>query len=161
MILLHSWTSLQTTFPTRANEWFMGFAMAGIGFVFLMNGGLFAAYPGPLGGLARFADQETWSGICLAAGLARLAALMINGLWWRSPLVRCIAAFVSCFIWWQLSAGLVANIGIASVFMPLCFVFDAYNAIRCGRKVGTSEFIHRLELRAEARHGHSRRSADA
>lgn len=161
MILLHSWNSLQTTFPTRAMEWFLGLAMMLLGLVFFYNAGLFAAYPGPLAGLARIADQPTWAGVCFALGFMRIGALLINGLWWRSPLVRCIMAFLSAFVWYWLSFGLVGNVGISAAFLPLCFVFDVWNAIRCGRKVGVSEFNHRLELRAEARYGHSGQSADA
>lgn len=161
MILVHSWKSLQTTFPTRANEWNLAMAMTAVGIVFGVNPTLFATYPGPFAGLASYADQDTWRNVCLAIGLARLCALTINGLWWRSPLVRCIMAFACCFVWWQLSAGLVANVGISSAFLPLCFIFDAYNAIRCGRKAGVSEYVHRLEQQAEARHGHSKHPADA
>lgn len=161
MILVHSWESLQTSFPTRANEWYLGLAMTVLGVVFLINPILFLTYPGPLAGLASFADQRTWCVICLGLGMLRLVALTINGLWWRSPSIRCVMAFLSCFVWWQLAWGLIGNIGIASAFLPLCVVFDAWNAIRCGRKAGVSEYVHRLELKAEARHGHSAKSADA
>lgn len=161
MILLHSWNSLQTTFPTRAAEWYMGLSMTALGVVFGYNTTLFAMYPVPLAGLARVADQPTWAAVCLSLGIVRLLALTINGLWWRSPMIRCIMAFGSCFVWWQLSAGLIANVGIASAFLPLCFIFDAYNAIRCGRKAGVSEYVHRLELEAETRNGHSGHPSDA
>ena len=159
MILVHSWESLQTTFPTRALEWFLTFALFNLGVIFWLTPDLFASNVG-WAGMANLADQSTWCAVCLIVGVARILALVINGLWWRSPLVRCVGAFISCFVWWQLSAGLIGNAGLGAAVLPLCFVGDVYNAIRCSRKSGVSEYVKRLELQAEARHGHNRHSAN-
>ncbi len=149
MILVHSWRSLQTTFPTRAMEWFFGLALTNLGFIFWLTPDLFEKNRG-WDALAAVADQDIWSNGCLVVGILRLGALMINGLWLRTPALRCAMAFLSCYVWWKLGVGLVGNAGLGAALLPLCFIFDAFNAIRIGREVGVSEFvIRRLNTSAD------------
>jgi hypothetical protein len=150
MILVHSWKSLQTTFQTRAMEWFFALCLVSLGLIFLFNHAAFATNPA-WRAMARFADQETWTLACLLVGGARLVALMINGLWFRTPAVRALMALLSCFFWWQIAVGLFSNAGIGAALMPWFFVFDAYNGIRVGREAGLSEYFHQMKKTAEAR----------
>jgi hypothetical protein len=153
MILMHSWRSLQTTFPTRAMEWCFAACLVSLGLVFAINSDAFVTNDA-WAGMARFADQTTWSVGCLVIGGLRACALTVNGFWFRTPALRAIMALLSCFIWWQVCYGLFANLGLGAAIMPWFFVFDAYNGIRVGREAGLSEYIHRVKKQAEAKsHG--------
>lgn len=61
-------------------------------------------------GLARIANEDTWGMFCLGAGIMRILALGING-WWVPVTyhLRSLTAFLSCFVWAQISLGLAAT----------------------------------------------------
>lgn len=150
MIFMHSWRSLQTTFPTRALEWFFALCLVSLGVVFAFNHDAFATNDA-WAGMARFAPQHWWVIACLAVGGARSAALMVNGMWYRTPAVRALMALISCFFWWQIAYGLFGNLGLGAAIIPWFFLFDAYNGVRVGREAGLSEFFHRMKK--AQRHG--------
>lgn len=156
MTWVHSWKSLQTTFPTRAMEWFFALGLTSLGFCFWLTEDLFASNPA-WAGMARYADQETWMMGCFAIGITRLAALMVNGLYYRTPLFRSLLAFISCFFWWQIGYGLIGNAGFAAAIVPWCFVFDGYNALRVGRESGVSEYVYRMKKASETQHDQRQR----
>src|SRR4051812_35457177 len=105
MIMLHGWQSLRQTFPVRKSEWTAAFVTFGISIVLLLNDDLFEQSAG-YDAMARVAPQWLWQWMLFAVGLGRLAVLGINGAYWRTPHLRALAAFVSCFTWWQIFAGL-------------------------------------------------------
>ncbi len=69
--------------------------------------------------------QETWADLLLACGTIRLAILMINGLWRRSPHMRALSAMLSCFFWMHIALSSYASFGLAfaayTVFLGLEF----------------------------------------
>lgn len=150
MIFMHSWKSLQTTFPTRAMEWLFAWGLLNFGLMMVINPDMMASSPA-WNGLLEVASQETWRLALLSVGTIRLAALLVNGMYWRTPHARCAMAFVSCYFWWKLTVGLFENLSFVAAFVPLFLVFDAYNGIRVGREVGVSEFVTRMRRKAEAR----------
>ena len=154
MIIVHSWKSLQTTFPTRAMEWFFAWGLLNLGLTMVFNQGLFESSPS-WAGLGAVASQATWGNALVIVGTVRLVALLVNGMYWRTPHARCLMAFVSCYFWWKFSLGLIGTLSFDAALVPLCFIFDVYNGIRTGREVGVSEFVVRMRRKAEARHGHT------
>lgn len=78
-----------------------------------------------------------WSGVCL--GLARIAALLINGSWRRSPGLRFIGAMTG-MIWWIIISGCYwAAVQGGSPDFPIRYAvfvlvaFEAYSCFRCGQ----------------------------
>ena len=80
-----------------------------------------------------------------------MLVLLINGAWWRSPHLRALMAFLSCFVWWQMSSDLVPNFALGFALLPPILALDAYNAIRAGREAGVAHYIQRRKVKAEAR----------
>lgn len=150
MILVHSVKSLKTTFDARAAEWALAVAMLNLGLAFTYNTTLFTS-SSAWDALAAFASQETWALACTTLGGTRLLILMINGAWWRTPHLRALMAFLSCFIWWQLAHDLVPNFSLGFAIIPPVLVLDAYNAIRAASEAGVAQFIQRRKVKAEAR----------
>lgn len=100
---------IKTHFGARASEWILACVLCSIGIMLLRPIDLFGdniAYFG----LARIASQSTWGWLCLACGLLRLFALIINGSWVPSTYhLRAITALLSCFFWFQLSLALMIS----------------------------------------------------
>ena len=58
----------------------------------------------PLGLFERHGESEAfWASLFGAAGLARVAALYVNGRWPRTPLIRTVCAGLGFVVWSQLS----------------------------------------------------------
>jgi hypothetical protein len=78
----------------------------------LAPGNIFSQSPA-WGTLSAIAPETAWGATAITVGLFRLAALVINGsfqgTWYGrwSPHVRGLASFLSCFLWMQLSWGLL------------------------------------------------------
>jgi hypothetical protein len=138
----HFSRSFRETFPTRASEWAMGAILFLWSAVLTINSDFFltaAMHP-----LARVASQETWAALCLSAGGGRLLVLAINGGWRRTPHLRAVTAFVSCFFWFQITIGLLQShsIGTGLAVYPVLFFLDVYNVFRAARDAGSSDRIH-------------------
>jgi len=125
MIFLHGWQSLKQTFPVRKAEWVNSFALLGLSIVLLQDD-LFERYAG-YAAMARFAPQEVWQWTLFMLAFGRLTVLAINGAYSRTPLLRWIGAFISCFAWWQISAGLVGNLGLGFILSGALFAHEALN----------------------------------
>lgn len=88
--------------------------------------------------LIAIAPEVVWGNFALAIGGLRLAALIINGQWRRTPLMRAIGA--ACGVmWWIVLGGLyviAANEGApAFPFMfcyPVFIFFEFFSMYRCG-----------------------------
>lgn len=123
---------------TRAVEYMLAWLMIGWG-------SMLAWYPGDiLVGLTyrfvvAFATEHTWAIVSLTAGTLRIIALIINGAWRRTPLVRfCAAAFG--LLWWTTLGGLYwlavlkGGAPFPNILSYAVFVyFEAYSCYRCGQ----------------------------
>lgn len=145
----HAWQSLRQTFPIRKSEWACAFVMFGISLVLALNPTLFEQFKG-YSGMARFAPQWAWEWALFAISSGRLAALTINGAYWRTPHFRAIFAFVACFGWWQITAGFVANFGMSFVLAGGWLVQDAFNFRQALAEAFASEALREAELRNDA-----------
>jgi len=130
MILVH-FDHFRETFPFRALEWLMAVFMIGWGFVLL--------HPSYDAGASAWADTlfasvspTTFGQACLVVGLIRFAALLINGMWWRTPFARLVTTFAANFLWVVIVFGLAASdtLNTGWAMYPACVVAELYNAFR-------------------------------
>jgi hypothetical protein len=145
---------LQKTFPIRVMEWLL----AGIMFSWSIVCWQLtpAEWSSPIySGLARFADANTWAFFAFWLGAMRLAALTINGAWRPSPHLRAVGAFLACFMWLQISLGMITAdiraLGIA-VF-PWLLLADIYNVFRASHDARVSDDRARQARRAGVSEG--------
>jgi hypothetical protein len=131
MILIHITASLRQTFHYRASEWALACITLLWSLILLANPNLFVENPS-LRSLGSMASQDVWVSGMLVAGGGRLVVLMINGAWHRTPHLRALGAFCSCFFWLEISLGLwhsgIASTGLA--VYPVLLLLDSYNVLR-------------------------------
>ena len=115
-------------FRVRAVEWLISGILFSWGLILL-------AGPTDIFGRAQFAElsrvapQHVWAVGCMAAGAARLGALMVNGAWRRSPYVRMAMALGSGLFWLQITLGFAAS-GVTTLGLAACpwfFLADLYS----------------------------------
>jgi hypothetical protein len=131
---------LTKTFPIRVTEWLL----AGIMFSWSIVCWNLSAHDwsSPIySGLSRLAEQNTWAFFAFWIGAMRIAALTINGAWRPSPHLRAVGAFLACFMWLQISLGLMTSdikaTGLA-VF-PWLLLADIYNVFRASHDARISD----------------------
>ena len=123
--------------PSRALEWHCALTT--------LLGGLILALPGASFDLSvvyqrleELMPEETWAVIVTGVGLIRVAALMINGHWRRTPILRAATAAIGAGFWGYATTlfivpGQPVPWGIAWVGM-LC-VSEIHNAMRAGSDI--------------------------
>lgn len=148
---LKAWQSLKVTFPIRKSEWIMAGATTAMWLVFATNTTLFEDFRG-MQPIARIAPQWVWSWFCFAAGVGRLTALLINGTHTHSPHARSIFAFLTCYLWYQLTLGLSDNFGIGMIFAGSFFITDMFNFKQALVEAATAEGLKNAERNHTARH---------
>lgn len=131
---------LTKTFPIRVMEWLL----AGIMFSWSIVCWKLtpAEWASPLySGMARLADANTWAFFAFWIGATRLAALAINGAWRPSPHLRAAGAFLACFVWLQISLGMMtANITATGIAVfPWLLLADIYNVFRASHDARVSD----------------------
>jgi hypothetical protein len=137
------------TFPVRVMEWLLAGIMFSWSIVCWKLTEADWAQP-MYSGLARFAENETWAFFAFWIGAWRLAALTINGAWRPSPHLRAIGAFLSCFMWLQISLGMMladARVTGIAVF-PWLLLADIYNVFRASHDARVSDDRARQARRA-------------
>lgn len=125
---------LQSHFPLRVTDWLAAGILTSWGFCCLALPP--QAWELPVHeGLARIAGQPVWGIAATGLGLVRMTALFINGAVRRTPHVRAIGAFLSAFLWLQLSfAMFMTSMPTISVAIyPWLFVADIYNVFRAAQ----------------------------
>lgn len=142
MIVVHSFRSLQETFEARASEWMLTGATLSLAAVFFLNNDMF--YKPTFEGLRSILNcQMCWAWILLVVGSVRLAVLIVNGAYWRTPHMRAFTAFLCAGLWFLFCVGFFRNGSVLSAMAPWIFLLDAYNAKRAGKEAGKSEFLQR------------------
>lgn len=131
---------LTKSFPIRVMEWLLAGIMLSWSLV-CWNLRPDEWHQPIFSGLAALADQNTWAFMAFWIGVIRLAALMINGAWRPSPHLRAAGAFLTCFMWLQLTLGLlgaeIRGVGIAIV--PWLLLADIYNVFRASNDARLSD----------------------
>lgn len=145
---------LQQHFPLRVTDWLLGGILTSWGIVCLYLPPDSWALP-TYSGLRTMADQETWGMFALCVGVARMVALFINGAVRRTPHVRGLCAFVSVFLWLQLSLALfnsdIATIGVA--VYPWLFLADIYNVYRASQDARDSDVRYEAQRKFQGSAG--------
>lgn len=123
-------------FPARRSEWVLACVMVAWGWILLAPTQTFAG-SAAWAQMAAMMHETTWGRLAIGIGAFRLLALIINGTFSRtwygrwSPHVRALASFLSCFLWFQISFGLlaadVATTGLA--VYPGLLALDAMNIV--------------------------------
>lgn len=128
--------SLKKHFPARFPEWLAAATMTAWGAYLVLYPDLFHAPPiaAVYAGMASMAHQPVWALAALAIGVTRAAALFINGVYTRTPMIRLVTAFLSAFVWTQVLIGLVRsdipNLGL--IMYASALSADIYSAYRAG-----------------------------
>lgn len=143
MIILHVYRGLADHFPARRSEWVLAGMMVLWGSLLLAPGPIFNQSPA-WAMLAAWAPEAVWGWSAVLIGCFRLLALLINGTFYKSwygrwsPHVRGLASFLSCFIWLQLSIGLLAapylTTGLA--VYPGLLLLDLMNVVAAASDAG-------------------------
>lgn len=130
MILVH-FDHFRETFPFRVAEWFMSVIMIGWGLV-LLHPEYDAAASSWADTLFGRVAPEVFGILCLVVGLIRFSALLINGLWWRTPFARLVTTFAANFLWVLIVFGLAASDTLSTgwAVYPVFVVIECYNAFR-------------------------------
>lgn len=131
---------LSKTFPIRVTEWLLAGIMLSWS-VACWNLSS-ADWHSPIySGMARIAEQNTWAFYAFWIGIIRLAALTINGAWRPSPHFRAAGAFLACFMWLQISLGLmVSDIRVTGIAVfPWLLLADIYNVFRASHDARLSD----------------------
>ena len=136
MILAHIRASFRSTFEARMSEWALSISIVLWGLIVLNEPGRFEgsrAY----GDFLYLMPQTAWGLGAFMIGASRLMVLFFNGLLRRSPHLRAITAFMSCFLWMQISLGLFAADGFTALAMyPVALGMDIVNVMRAAREAG-------------------------
>ena len=140
---------------TRAVEYMLAWLMIGWGVAVLLPGDILI---GPTSKyLLTIASEPAWGVMAITVGSLRLMALIINGSWRRSPLLRLFGA-VCGLMWWIWQGGIYwsavsqgappfPNLSIYPVFV----FFEGYSCFRCGQdarvqdSLGPSNSVSRSE----------------
>ena len=131
---------LTKTFPVRVTEWLVAGIMLSWSIVCWNLTPEAWALP-TMEGLGRLASQNTWAFFAFWIAVVRLAALAINGAWRPSPHIRGACAFLSCFMWLQISLGMLSadltSLGMA--VYPWLLLADIYNVFRASLDARASD----------------------
>lgn len=133
MILAHIRTRFADAFFPRLLEWQAAFVMAAGGVLMIMNADLMQDSRVGYDLMLRWATQATWGQFALTLGGLRLAVLLVNGAWRRSPHARAMAAFLSCAVWFPLYTSLSAAAGWGMVLAGGMLIGDLLNVVRTMR----------------------------
>lgn len=118
-------------FQLRAIEWYSAAVMTSWGFWVLLFPSMFSQNPAA-NNLLAFAPQQVWGLVALGAGITRLGALFINGIWHRTPAIRWLTSMLSILIWFLVTAAFATSsiISMGTVMYGWCVIADMYSAFR-------------------------------
>jgi hypothetical protein len=145
MIVLRLANGIREHFPARVSEWIMTAAILGWAAVLSGDPGTFETSRS-FQEIARYGDERFWSTVCLAVGLLRLAALVVNGTFRQfpySPHLRGGASFVACVFWGQIALGVLiawvsGGSGTGAVAYCTFMTIEVWNLFRAWADVGAS-----------------------
>lgn len=129
-------------FRARAPEWALSVMLVIWGAIVYAPGDTFTTPAWSV--MQLIADERTWGLSALIIGAIRLLALIMNGTFWTtwygrlSPHVRAVMAFLSCFVWLQISLGLVlaGTVSTGLAIYPLLLALDFYNVLSAAHDAG-------------------------
>jgi hypothetical protein len=95
--------------------------------------------------MRQVASEGYWGAGAAGLGAARIIVLIINGAWRRNAHARGLCAFLSCFVWLQVSFGLFGSGIVAPGLAVYCMLFavDAYTCYRCAATAREADEAHK------------------
>lgn len=93
---------------SRSSEWFASLMMLALGLV--MTFPAWRLDTESFDQIEEIAPLHTWAVALIVLSVVRMAALILNGGWRPSPHLRCFCAVLSCFLWGDMSLGLMNGI---------------------------------------------------
>lgn len=147
MILTHIRTRFADAFFPRLLEWQAGAVLFAGGVLMLMNADLMIMSPVGYRRMLSIMSQEHWGYLAFTIGSVRMAVLVVNGAWRRSPHARALTAFLSCAIWFPLAMSFAAIAGWGMVFATGMLFGDLLNIVRTMRdaRVVDDEYSRRAQ----------------
>lgn len=149
MILLQPVRSLVAILPQRICEVALAWVTLFTGVIFTFNDKLDAARNPVLASLFEVATQDVWAVVFFTVGAVRLAVLIVNGIYFRTPHLRAILAVISVVLWYRMSDGAIAGLTLSASIYPVFIFADSYNAWRAAREAGTAEGAHEADSHVE------------
>jgi len=131
---------IRLNYPDRRIEWFLGIVLLLWGCILQLNPDLFEA-GGSYGPLADLMPQPVWAALCLGAGAARIAALLINGAYRRTPHLRALTAFIACLFWYYISIGFYQSGAFSTglAVYPVALWFDSETVLRVAAEAARND----------------------
>jgi hypothetical protein len=144
MFFTHVRDNFAAAFFPRLSEWFAAIMLMALGFMLSSNPDLMSsAKTGVYQLLLMIATQETWSMAMKLFAACRLVILLINGAWRRSPHLRSLSAFMTCFFWTQIALSAMQTFGYVFVFSAGILLLDFANSIRAARDARIIDHAYR------------------
>ncbi len=119
-------------FNIRLGEWLAACLLVSMAVLFLLEPRMFERSPNYFGTMAQLLSQPAWGVVFSLLGSCRMIALYINGRMGITPYIRMGLAFISCFVWWQVTISLFASgvPGLGWAVVPWLLALDMYNVFR-------------------------------
>lgn len=142
MMVVH----FKDTFPFRVAEWFMAVVMITWAIV-LFNPDFDAGRHASFGFAAvfDFTRPHQLGYMLLTFGFVRFLALLINGLWWRTPAIRLVMAFICNLFWVELTLSIITSGKVTTglAVYPWFVVLEVYSAFRAAYDLRVSRRTHK------------------
>lgn len=121
-------------FP-RLSEWTAAIVIFSLGWVLTLNPELMTSGATTRGYVLMLAvaEQHTWAVLLKVFGALRLAVLLVNGAWRRSPWARAGTAMLPCFFWMQIALSFATVFGFAVTMAAGFLGMDLVNIFRAMR----------------------------
>jgi hypothetical protein len=143
MFVSHVRTNFAAAFFPRLSEWLAACVLFALGTVLAANADLMVSTDAEAYQLMRLvAPQSTWSLVLIGFSCIRLIILLVNGAWRRSPHLRALTAFLSCFVWTQIVLSFAPTFGFAFVLACGWLGMDMINIMRAMRDARTIDHAH-------------------
>ena len=119
-------------FAIRLGEWLVSIILVSLAALLFCATQTFALNPAYFAAMIAMAPQVVWASIFLLFGGVRIIALYINGRKPVTPYIRMGLAFLSCFVWFQVTLSLFASgvPGLGWAVFPWLLALEMYNVFR-------------------------------
>lgn len=122
--------------PSRALEWHCAWTAAAFAFILFTPGSTFSTSAN-FAAFAAIMSEASWAALIMSVALARFAALIINGHYHRTPILRALTAALGSALWmymtilfYQPASGAIST--GCGVYFVLA-ISDGFSAWRSGR----------------------------
>ena len=143
VILAHIRDNFANAFFPRWSEWWAAGLLMGLGYVLTANPDLMVTSKSNAYQLMlMITSQAKWAAIMKMFALIRLAILLVNGAWRRSPHARATGAFLTCFFWMQITLSVAPTAGMLFGFSLGVLILDFVNFIRAMRDARVVDYAY-------------------